>query len=87
MLTTMLRLNAIQVVSDVLTEALSNDKIDMSIVITAFTDTMQTIMNIYKFASSDSTQWRQHILLSTTFLDGAVTAFIQTLLNALQCAM
>uniref|UniRef100_A0A0A9YS71 Phosphate transporter PHO1 n=1 Tax=Lygus hesperus TaxID=30085 RepID=A0A0A9YS71_LYGHE len=87
MLQLMLRLKAIQVISDVLIVAMEDKDEDIATIISGFTDTMQMVLNIYKFASSSGTQWRQHILLSTTFLDGATTALIQTLLLALQCSM
>eukprot|EP00796_Vickermania_ingenoplastis_P000845 gene845-482_t len=82
MMDLMLRLQAIQVVSDVLTDVIRAH--DDPMVSTAVTDTMRMIMNIFKFAPNNgscysSLQWRQHILLSTTFMDGTAVMFAQGL--------
>lgn len=79
MMDLMLRLQAVQVVSDVLTEVIQDA--ENPSVANAVIDTMRTIMNIFRFssqgASFSSLQWRQHILLSTTFMDGTVVMFTQ----------
>ncbi|EPY29835.1 U-box domain protein [Angomonas deanei] len=77
MLGLMLRLQAVQVVSDVLGDALVASGSLTTLVQTGVNNMMRTIMNMHKFASKDATQWRQHILLSTTFLDGTVLMYIQ----------
>lgn len=83
----MLRLHAIQVVSDVLSESIFGVDTVPPHVRRAMNSVMKTIMNIFKFSSENSTQWRQHILLSTTFLDGTVMFYIQTLVSELQAAL
>ncbi|KAK7195495.1 U-box domain protein [Novymonas esmeraldas] len=79
MLNLMLRLQAIQVVSDVLGDAIASADTVPPLVQAAVNNTMRTIMNIFKFSSKEATQWRQHILLSTTFLDGTVMMYVQSL--------
>lgn len=91
MMALMLRLEAVQVVSDVLTDVI-RDSEDPK-VSTAVIDTMRTIMNIFKFSSQSNTttfsslQWRQHILLSTTFMDGTVIMFTQEMAATLDAAV
>ncbi|AIO00028.1 U-box domain protein, putative [Leishmania panamensis] len=87
MLNLMLRLQAIQVVSDVLGEAIASSETVPPLVQSAVNNTMWTIMNIFKFSSKEATQWRQHILLSTTFLDGTVMMHVQALAAKLHEAM
>lgn len=87
MLNLMLRLQAIQVVSDVLGDAIASAETVPLHVQGAVNNTMRTIMNIFKFSSKEATQWRQHILLSTTFLDGTVMMYAQSLAAALHEAM
>jgi len=87
MLNLMLRLQATQVVSDVLTEALANSEKPQLIVQRGVNNLMRTIMSVFKFCSQGATQWRQHILLSTTFLDGTVMIYAQSLSASLQQAM
>ncbi|KAG5473736.1 hypothetical protein LSCM1_04366 [Leishmania martiniquensis] len=87
MLNLMLRLQAIQVVSDVLGDAIASSETLPLLVQYAVNNTMQTIMNIFKFSSKEATQWRQHILLSTTFLDGTVMMYVQSLAATLHEVM
>lgn len=89
MLDLMLRLRAVQVMSDVLGDAISAypDEVLPPLVRSAVNSSMRTIMNIFKFASKGSTQWRQHILLSTTFLDGTVMLYILSLASSLHSSM
>ncbi|GET90340.1 U-box domain protein, putative [Leishmania tarentolae] len=86
MLKLMLSLQAIQVVSDVLGDAIACSDTVPPLTQNAVNNTMQTIMNIFKF-SSEGTQWRQHILLSTTFLDGTVMMYVQSLASNLHETM
>ncbi|AYU80566.1 U-box domain protein, putative [Leishmania donovani] len=87
MLNLMLRLQAIQVVSDVLGDAIASSDTVPQLAQSAVNNTMQTIMNIFKFSSKESTQWRQHILLSTTLLDGTVMMYVQSLASNLHETM
>ncbi|KAG5490479.1 hypothetical protein JKF63_00599 [Porcisia hertigi] len=83
MLKLMLHLQAVQVVSDVLGEAIAGSETVSLSLQCAVNNTMQTIMNIFKFASVEARQWRQHILLSTTFFDGTVMMYAQSLVATL----
>ncbi|RHW73703.1 U-box domain containing protein [Trypanosoma brucei equiperdum] len=76
----MLRLNAVQVFDDVLSEQLDNVKEVTPLLHVAVCSAMRCVMNIFRFSSTGGTQWRQHILLSTTHLDHSVTVYLQ-----LQC--
>merc|ERR1719456_97391 len=38
---------------------------------------MRCIMNIFQFVSTGATQWRQHVLLSTSFLDSTALLYLQ----------
>ncbi|KPA80397.1 putative mitochondrial U-box domain protein [Leptomonas pyrrhocoris] len=87
MLSLMLRLQAVQVVSDVLGDAIAATDDVTPLVQHAVNNTMRTIMNIFKFCSKEATQWRQHILLSTTFLDGTVMMYVQSLAATLHVAI
>jgi hypothetical protein len=87
MLNLMLRLQAVQVVSDVLGDAIAASETVTPLVQHAVNNTMRTIMNIFKFCSKEATQWRQHILLSTTFLDGTVMMYVQSLAATLHTAI
>lgn len=81
MMELMLRLQALQVISEVLADSMLD--VDDPRVCAAMTDTMKMLMNIFKFAQSGNEfttlQWRQHILLSSTFMDGDVVLFAQGL--------
>ncbi|CUF61549.1 U-box domain protein, putative [Bodo saltans] len=80
----MLRLQSVQVVNDVLLPQLLDSNTVPSIVHVALCNMMRCIMNIFQFCSQGATQWRQHVLLSTTLVDGAVAIYIQSQTNALQ---
>eukprot|EP00331_Platyophrya_macrostoma_P014543 CAMPEP_0176416634 /NCGR_PEP_ID=MMETSP0127-20121128/6452_1 /TAXON_ID=938130 /ORGANISM="Platyophrya macrostoma, Strain WH" /LENGTH=609 /DNA_ID=CAMNT_0017796725 /DNA_START=42 /DNA_END=1871 /DNA_ORIENTATION=+ len=80
----LLRLQAVQVVNDVLLPQLLESNTVPSIVHVAVCNMMRCIMNIFSFCSQGATQWRQHILLSTTFLDGVTTIYLQSQVNSLQ---
>lgn len=80
----MLRLQSVQVVNDVLMPQLLDSNTVPSIVHVAMCNMMRCIMNIFQFCSQGATQWRQHVLLSTTLVDGAVAIYIQSQTNALQ---
>lgn len=89
MMELMLRLQAIQVISEVLSDCIVN--VEDPTVCLAITNTMKMIMNIFKFGSNGEDfsplQWRQHILLSTSFMDGTVLMFIQGLSATLETAL
>lgn len=87
MMNLMLRLCATQVVSDILAEAIMSSGTLEPIVQGGVNNLMRTILSIYKFSSTDVTQWRQHIVLSTTFLDGTVMMYIHSLTSELQTAL
>ncbi|KPI89800.1 putative U-box domain protein [Leptomonas seymouri] len=87
MLNLMLRLQAVQVLSDVLGDAINTSEDVTPLVQHAMNNTMLTIMNIFKFCSTEATQWRQHILLSTTFLDSTVIIYVQSLAATLHEAI
>eukprot|EP00658_Telonema_sp_P-2_P035702 TRINITY_DN25922_c0_g1_i1.p1 TRINITY_DN25922_c0_g1~~TRINITY_DN25922_c0_g1_i1.p1 ORF type:complete len:359 (+),score=98.07 TRINITY_DN25922_c0_g1_i1:246-1322(+) len=53
----------------------------------AVANTMRCVMNIFQFSSKGSTQWRQHVLLSTTFIDGATILCIQGQLRAVEAIL
>jgi hypothetical protein len=81
----MLRLQAVQVVNDVLApQLLESATSGGGIVNLAITSMMRCIMNIFQFCSQGGTQWRQHLLLSTTFVDSVTVLFLQSQVNALQ---
>lgn len=85
----MLRLQTIQIVSDVLTEAIAEaQELKVS---NAVINVMRLIMNIFKFSSEEGStsplQWRQHVLLSTTFMDGTVIMFVQGLMSVLDATV
>lgn len=81
----MLRLQAVQVVNDVLApQLLESATSGGGIVNLAITSMMRCIMNIFQFSSQGGTQWRQHLLLSTTFIDSVTVLFLQCQVNALQ---
>lgn len=80
----MLRLQAVQVVNDVLMPQLLESNSVSSIVHCAVINMMKCIMNIFSFCSQGATQWRQHVLLSTTFVDGVTALYLQAQTNALQ---
>ncbi|ORC90135.1 putative U-box domain protein [Trypanosoma theileri] len=81
MLTLMLRLKAVQVLSDVLMEQMEGVEVVPPLLHVATCNSMRCIMNIFRFASTHTTQWRQHVLLSTTLLDHPVMNYL-----LLQCA-
>ncbi|ESL11823.1 U-box domain protein [Trypanosoma rangeli SC58] len=80
----MLRLRAVQSLSDVLTGQLDEMNVMTPLLHVATCSAMRWIMNIFRFSSESSTQWRQHILLSTTFLDHTVTLYMLMQCDALQ---
>lgn len=80
----MLRLQAVQVVNDVLMPQLLESNTVPGVVHVAVCNMMKCIMNVFHFSSQGATQWRQHVLLSTTFVDGAVAIYIQSQANTLQ---
>ncbi|RNF22034.1 putative U-box domain protein [Trypanosoma conorhini] len=80
----MLRLKAVQSLSDVLTEQLDEMEVMTPLLHVATCSAMRCIMNIFRFSSENSTQWRKHILLSTTFLDHSVTLYLLMQCDALQ---
>lgn len=80
----MLRLSALQVLNDVITNQMYDHATIQPLEGTAVINTMRCVMNIFQFSSKSSTQWRQHVLLSTTFIDGASILFIQGQLKALE---
>ncbi|EKF33077.1 U-box domain protein, putative [Trypanosoma cruzi marinkellei] len=80
----MLRLRAVQVISDVLTEQLESTNVMTPLLHVATCSAMRCVMNIFRFSSTKSTQWRQHILLSTTLLDHPVTLYLLMQCEALQ---
>lgn len=75
----MLRLSAVQVVNDVLTPHLL--EVTAGPVPPLFhvgvTHMMRSAMNIFHFAATASTKWRQHILVSTSFVDGCSILYLQ----------
>lgn len=89
MMDLMLRLQAIQVISEVLSDSIVN--VEDPTVCLAMTNTMKMIMNIFKFGSEGKDfsplQWRQHILLSTSFMDGTAMMFIQGLTATMEGAL
>lgn len=80
----LLRLQAVQVTNDVLMPQLLESNTVPSIVHVAVCNMMRCIMNIFSFCSQGATQWRQHVLLSTTFLDGVTAIYLQCQTNSLQ---
>lgn len=76
----MLRLSAIQVVNDVLTPHIMNvtGPAMPPLLHVGVTHMMRCTMNIFNFASAGNTKWRQHILVSTSFVDGASTLYLQS---------
>ncbi|KEG13881.1 putative U-box domain protein [Trypanosoma grayi] len=84
MLNLMLRLKAVQVLSDVLTEQLDHKNAVTPLIHVATCSSMRCIINIFRFSSTRSTQWRQHVLLSTTLLDHSVTLYMHLQCEALQ---
>lgn len=83
----MLRLNAVQVVNDVLAPQLVEFPAVQPQVHFAVVHMMRCIMNIFQFVSTNSTQWRQHVLLSTTFVDSVAVLYLQAQLRALNNIM
>ena len=80
----MLRLQAVQVVNDVLAPQLLDSSNVSGIVHLAITSMMRCIMNIFQFCSQGGTQWRQHILLSTTFVDSVTVLYLQNQVTSMQ---
>lgn len=80
----MLRLSALQVIADVLAAPLLEHSNVMPLVHVGVTSTMRFVMNIFQFSSVGTTQWRQHVLLSTTFVDSVVTLYLQAQVRTLQ---
>ena len=75
----LLRLQAVQVVNDVLSAQLLEQPSVPSLVHVGVTHMMRALMNIFQFMSADAngTQFRQHILLSTTFCDSVSILYLQ----------
>eukprot|EP00744_Colponema_vietnamica_P005242 GILI01007699.1.p1 GENE.GILI01007699.1~~GILI01007699.1.p1 ORF type:complete len:506 (-),score=153.71 GILI01007699.1:236-1753(-) len=80
----MLRLSALQVLNDVITTQMYDHATIQAKEGRAVVNTMRCVMNIFQFSSQASTQWRQHVLLSTTFIDGATILLIQGHLKVLE---
>lgn len=80
----MLRLSALQVVADVLATPLIEHPSVTPLVHIGVTSTMRCVMNIFQFSSTGNSQWRQHILLSTTFVDGVAVLYVHAQLRALE---
>ena len=83
-LSLMMRLASIQVVNDVITPQLLEYPTVQPIVHLAITNTMRCVMNIFQFATQGATQWRQHILLSTSFVDGCTILYLQSQIRSLE---
>ena len=83
----MLRLSALQVLNDVITAQMYDHATIQPLEGAAVINTMKCVMNIFQFSSKASTQWRQHVLLSTTFIDGASILYVQGQLKALETLM
>ena len=83
----MLRLGALQVLNDVLVSQMYEHNTIQGTEYMAVANTMRCVMNIFQFSSKGSTQWRQHVLLSTTFIDGATILCIQGQLRALEAIL
>jgi len=64
-------------VNDVLTAQLMEQPSVPSIVHLGVTHMMRAIMNIFQFMSANGTQFRQHVLLSTTFADSCSIMYLQ----------
>lgn len=89
MMDLMLRLGAVRVLSDVLNSCILN--MEEAKVCAAMMNTMKMVMNIFKFGQSSDVfstlQWRQHILLSTNFMDETAIMFAHGLSGTLDDAI
>jgi len=73
----MLRLQAVTVVNDVITAQMIESPTVPKTCHLATCNMMRCIMNIFQFASKGAAQWRQHILLSTSFVDNTALLYLQ----------
>ncbi|CCW67421.1 unnamed protein product [Phytomonas sp. Hart1] len=80
----MLRLRATQVVSDVLKEAMLVNGTNQTVLRRGVTDMMRSIMNIFKFSTNRSSEWRSHVLNQTTFIQETVSMHTQSLVDTLE---
>jgi hypothetical protein len=80
----MTRLQAVSVVNEVITQNMIESPTVSKVNHLAICNMMRCIMNIFQFVKSGATQWRQHILLSTSFADNAVLLYLQLQTKALE---
>jgi hypothetical protein len=80
----MLRLQAVTVVNDVITSNMIESPTVNKITHVAICNMMRCIMNIFQFVSKGASQWRQHVLLSTSFVDNACLLYLQLQTKALE---
>ncbi|CCW59599.1 unnamed protein product [Phytomonas sp. EM1] len=80
----MLRLKATQVINEVLKEAILEKDTNPIVLRRGVSDMMRSIMNIFKFSSNNSSQWRKHVILHTRFMHEAVVMHTQSLVKILQ---
>eukprot|EP00759_Apiculatamorpha_spiralis_P001331 PhF_6_TR1049/c0_g1_i1/m.2163 len=73
----MLRLSALQVIHDVLSPVLFDDNPTVPLVVhNAAMNSMRCVMNIFSFTTQAATQWRQHVLLNTSYIDGVAIPYL-----------
>eukprot|EP00758_Cryptobia_borreli_P016006 Tbor_TRINITY_DN6071_c1_g2::TRINITY_DN6071_c1_g2_i1::g.11485::m.11485 len=80
----MLRLSALQVLNDVIVAQMYQHTTIQELEHNAVINSMRCVMNIFQYSSKGSIQWRQHVLLSTSFIDGATILYIQGQTKALE---
>lgn len=78
------RLSALQVVNDVIAPMLLDFPTVQPLVHISVTATMRFVMNIFQFVSTGASQWRQHVLLSTPFVDSVSVLYIQAQVRSLE---
>ena len=83
----LLRLQAVQVVSDVLYAQIVQQPVISSITHIGVTHMMRAIMNIFQLVSADGTQFRQHVLLSTTFADSTAVKYLELQSSTMQSVL
>lgn len=83
----MLRLSAVHVVNDVLATNLLEFPTVQPVCHLACVNIMRCIMNIFQFVSQGATQWRQHVLLSTNFIDATAILYVQNQTRTLESAL
>jgi hypothetical protein len=77
----------VQVINDVLSpQILEYPTISLQVHV-AVSQAMRFIMNLFQFATQGATPFRQHILLSTTFVDGVSILFVQGHVRSLESAL